>query len=346
MADNPSDPILMQDSQDGSRTGIFAMARQLWADSARSEGNDNQLWVSTTSKWSSINLRFSQFPLPGHALEKDLHDLWFMYYHASKNISYDHPALTRLAFQLLQAQERGALSRRTLNDDTAEVAITSGGVIWTDLPFFVSDVTGFWLKDCAVMGAAQRLNFATFLAKLASVGLVRNGLCGIALIILRETLETPRQLGTIGDQGKEEEDPNRSLQDLRISELLPAANAWLFEAGVKIIQLSDQLWKNCSDDVGRVGTLCSAGTSDVTPSTGFSPSRWIFWLRRLEEVVQVAREAGDSNLAEYASRLMDNMLLTVDERDSSVKRELEASPGVVRYQPTVHELGMGIPLEM
>lgn len=337
----PPEPVAMQYNT-GPRMRLSAIARQQWADSARREGNDNGLWVSTTSKWFSINLRFSQCQVSSHALEIDLHDLWFMYYHASKNISHDNPALDRLAFQVMQAREQGALSRQSSGPHAIERAVTSGGIIWTDLPFLVSDMTEFWIKDCAVMDAAQRLNFATFLAKLASVGLASDKLCSIALIVLRDTLETPRPLGKLVNPS--EEDPDRSLHDLSVGELLPAANVWLFQTGVKLIQLSDQQWNDCSNDIGHIGDLCRDDTSGFVNATsaGFSPGRWVFWLRRLEEIVQEASNAGDDSLAEYASRVMDNMLLIVDQRDSSVKRQLEASPGVVRHQPVAQEIGPGL----
>ena len=84
------------------------------------------------------------------------------------------------------------------------------------------------------MSKGQRQNFASFLAKLSAVGVTDNKLCGCALIVLRDTLETTRPLGKAA-QGpaaiserqdhQDEQDDYRSTESLRIADLLPAANS-------------------------------------------------------------------------------------------------------------------------
>jgi hypothetical protein len=136
-----------------------------------------------------VNIRYSKSNAPIEAFEWDMHDLWHAYYHAAMNISNGSPKQDRLAFQVIQAKEQGVLTKCTPGNDVEEEAVpteamTSDGRIWTDLPFFVQDMTDYWVRYSAMMTAEQRLNFATFLAKLTSVGLIDDRLSGIALIVL------------------------------------------------------------------------------------------------------------------------------------------------------------------
>jgi hypothetical protein len=89
-----------------------------------------------------------------------------------------------LAFQLLQAKGQGVLMRRGSQLPDSDEATTRDGNIWTDLPFLVSDMTSYWTNDYVTMSLSQRLNLASFLAKLACIGLNNDRLSGIALIVL------------------------------------------------------------------------------------------------------------------------------------------------------------------
>jgi hypothetical protein len=89
------------------------------------------------------------------------------------------------------------------------------------------------------MGAKQRLNNATFLAKLASTRVANDRLCQIALMLFRATFEAERPLGSSNEPDDEEEDPRRPMHALTIASLLPSACAWIREAGHNIILLSD-----------------------------------------------------------------------------------------------------------
>lgn len=307
---------------------------------ARADGDANKLWQAAGSL-SSIHRQYTRPGKPAAELEIDLHDLWFTYYHAAKNTLADNPMLDRLVVQILQAREVGPLRRAS----PADTASTSDGVIWADLPFLVPDMTFFWLEDWARMSADNRLGLSTFLAKLASVGVCRDRLCSIGLMLLRDTLETMRPLGgaSSNDDGKDSdkersaENAARRPQDVTVAELLPAVNAWMFHAGYKVIQLADARW--IGDD-GGLGPLLRADPSGSAMSAGgFSPERWIYWLKRMEQIAEEAESAGDTRLGRLTRRYMDNMLAVVDEMDSAVKRLLEDSPGVIRHQPTVMEFG-------
>ncbi len=90
--------------------------------------------------------------------------------------------------------------------------------------------------------------------------------------MLRETLETPRRL-TVRESSSEEP----------VNELLVAANAWLRFAGHKVMTLSNISFDKFDPKVSALGEL--ARNENVTPG-GFSPSRWLFWRRRLKIISQ------------------------------------------------------------
>lgn len=301
--------------------------RDLTVQSARENGEDAASLVTGGSMVMSLNHRYTAVKRTrGDQFEIDLHDLWFSYYQASKYIGADSPNQYRLVFELLQAQAIGPLVKCGEDGEEKE-AITSDGSIWRDLPFFTSDMTAFWVTGFATMSTTQRLSFSSFLAKLASLGVVDDRLCGIGLHVLREALETPRALGVLRLEGNDDEDPNRTTDQLSIGALLPVANLWLFHAGIKITQLSHQSWGELLEDLGSPGSLLVEDNlaRKCEASRVFSPSRWVFWLKRLCEISQEAKEAGRDDLAEFSGRVKDNMLGVVDQLDTDVLKEAKAA---------------------
>jgi hypothetical protein len=209
--------------------------------------------------------------------------------------------------------------------------VTQDGKIWKDLPFLVRDMTNYWIQESGSMSTDQRRNFASFLAKLSAVGVADDKLCGCALIVLRDTLESTRRLNkaapgptvaTDGQDHQKERERHQSNEDLSIAELLPAANMWLFNAPHKIIQLSDNSVNIFPPQVGMLGELARA-EGVVPESGGFSSQRWLFWVKRLEQIgkSETVGEEGEEVTA-FARKMMNNMLLPVGEFDSAMKREL------------------------
>ncbi|KGO71454.1 Protein of unknown function DUF3632 [Penicillium italicum] len=49
-----------------------------------------------------------------------------------------------------------------------DIARITEGTVWNDLPFLVTDMTNHWINNCGPLSGTQRLNFASYLAKLAS----------------------------------------------------------------------------------------------------------------------------------------------------------------------------------
>ena len=321
-----------------SRMALSGKARAVWEESARREGTDNSLWKTASNMCSTINKRCSVGDYSDEELDADLHDLWFLFYQAAKHTSSASANQDRLAFQILQAREQDVTPLVPLPIGRRARHFGSGGPVWDHLPFFAADMVKFWKQDCASMSAEQRLNVATFLAKLASIGLAEEKMCVTAFHLFRDALEMARPLGQLGSQ--DDEDANRGMQHLTIAALLPAVNAWLFHAGRRIIQLSEILWSGAHISEGRLGPLVRDEASSEEPDRGgFSPKRWMYWLKRLEEICLEARRVGEDDLADFVWRMMDNMLLIVDETNSVLRAEVMSIAGEFRHHPSLHMLG-------
>jgi hypothetical protein len=113
-------------------------------------------------------------------------------------------------------------------------------------------MTEYWINDCAEMDLKQRLNTASFLAKLTSTRITNDRLCQIALVLFRNTFDSERPLGSSNEP--DDEDRRRIMYVLTIALLLLSAYAWIREAGYNILLLSDLLWNDCSNStIGRGG---------------------------------------------------------------------------------------------
>ncbi|GKU16134.1 unnamed protein product, partial [Fusarium langsethiae] len=173
------------------------------------------------------------------------------------------------------------------------------------------------------LSGAHRLNFASFLAKLASTRVSNEKMCQIALIIFRSTFEDARDLGTSGES--DDEDKKRVIKDLTIAHLLPSASVWIKEAGYNIIQLSDVSWNDCQSLVGHGGPMFVQSDLGKRSSNGFTPWRWMYWLKRLHEIRDQAKDANDNRLEEYATDAIDAMVSNVEERNSEILRAFQNS---------------------
>ncbi|RMC98823.1 hypothetical protein, partial [Klebsiella pneumoniae] len=94
-------------------------------------------------------------------------------------------------------------------------------------------------------------------------------------------------------------------------------------------------WKHCPDDLRNGGPtfLDSELGQKANLSTGFSQSRWMYWLKRLDEIAQEAAQAGKEKLAEHAEWTIDVMLGELEEGESKVLREYEAVKAFIRERP-------------
>ena len=209
---------------------------------------------------------------------------------------------------MLQTRERGPLRRVNFElgvnkfseiDKLPETITTPEGVIWTDLPYFVSDMAAIWVNQYATIGP-DRINFSRFLARLATVGM--EAICGIALILFRDTFETPRPLThSTTDAGKASP---KSTAELTIADLLDSVMGWLSEAGDKIRGLSNARWQDYPKDTG-LGSSHSLYQDEPTILSVYPPEhkKWRFWTRRAREIFYQAEATGDEKLTELAERI-------------------------------------------
>ena len=252
------------------------------------------------------------------SLEGYLHSLWHIYYQLSRYTSHETSDHDRLVLDVLRIQGKGPLTRPVPGLYGIDIARTVEGTLWNDLPFLVTDMTDFWINNCASMAGPQRLNFASFLAKLASTRVSKDRMCQVALVLFRNTFEDGRDLGTT--EVPDNEDPKRSIKHLDIGHLLPAAFVWIREAGYNLIQLSDVSWNDCPSTIGQGGRMFIQSELGKRSPTGFTPWRWIYWLKRLHEIQEEAKEANEKRLEEYATNAINTMVSNVEEQNSEILR--------------------------
>lgn len=128
-------------------------------------------------------------------------------------------------------------------------------------------MTEFWIENCASLSGAQRLNFASFLAKLASTRISNDKMCKAVLVVFRNTFEEGRDLRTTDEP--DNEDVKRTIRDLDMVHLLPAASAWISEAGYNLIQLSKVCWNDCPGTIWQGGRMFIESEFGKRSPTGF-----------------------------------------------------------------------------
>ncbi|GAP91198.1 putative conserved hypothetical protein [Rosellinia necatrix] len=338
---------------------IFAHIRA--TDEARARAGDVRgLWTTAGNTISHLSSHFVTEPhvdfSGGWTLQ--LQNLWHLYYVTGKHCLED--SVAPVILQLIETSQRGLLARHRISStgaveiEHAPVVVRVGNSViqqylWQDLPFLVPDMTGYWIQDCARMSCSQRERISFFWASLtaASSAPWSFGLCRIALMVLRDTLETQRRLASAGLEpgGEDSENAGRTIDMLTIADLLRAANAWLARAGSRITQLCEAGDSNAAtgltipvpDDVSALGPLAQAAGIQAVPG-GFSSQRWFFWLRRLDEI---GAETSPRGLAEssamgmaspfvqrvreekqMARRVAYNMVYTASQSNSTIVQEL------------------------
>lgn len=266
------------------------------------------------------------------SLEPYLHSLWCIYYHLARNTSHESTSHDRLVLDILRIQGKGALTRPVSGRYGIDIARTVEGTLWNDLPFLATDMSDYWVKNCAPMSAAHRANFASFLAKLASTRVSKDRMCQIALFTLRITFEEARELRTTDAEESEKEDPKRRINDLDLVHLLQTATIWIKEAGETLLQLSDVYWNDCPSDMSKGGQQFVESEFGKRSPTGFTPWRYMFWLKRIHEIRDEAKAAKEKRLQEYATDAIDFMTTMLEERNSEVLRVYQANADVLEQE--------------
>lgn len=256
----------------------------------------NRTWIIT-----------DRFYRPGGSLESVedfLHSLWHMYYQLGRHTSSKSSEQDGLVLDIVRMQARG-------------------GTLWTDMPLLVSDITGFWVNEFASLSGVQRLNLASFVAKLVSARVACDRLSVIGLALFRDTLEQTRYLGRSGE-ANDEEDAKRQPEDFTVAQLLPLVHVWIKEADRIFIQLSESSWTEAPDSstLGQEGPILRQWLAQTQPSSksgsGFSAWRWMFWLKRLHRIRDAAKEAKDQSLEECAQHTLEMMNRSTEERNSHI----------------------------
>jgi hypothetical protein len=239
-----------------------------------------------------------------------------MYYELGRNISSESPEHEGIVLDILHIQGKGPLTRPARGVYGVDIARTVNGTLWNDLPFLVGDMTNFWVSHGASMSGTHRLNFATFLAKLASTRVAKDRLYQVALLIFRTLFESPQALRT-GEES-DEEDLNRGTKQLEVFHLLPGAVAWLKIASHNLLLLSEVYWNDCPSHISKGGEEFLESELGQRSPAGFSPWRYMFWLKRLHVIQEEAKEANEKALEELASDGIQYMINTIKQRNAEV----------------------------
>ncbi|KAI2733291.1 hypothetical protein CBS147332_306 [Penicillium roqueforti] len=251
-------------------------------------------------------------------LEGRIHSLWYIYYELGRSISSESPEHEGIVLDIVRIQGMGPLTRPSRGTCGIDIARTVDGTLWNDLPFLASDMTEFWINNGGSMSGTHRLNFATFLAKLASTRVAKDRLCQVALLIFRDLFESSKTLR--GESESDEEDLNRGIYQLEVFQLLPAAVAWLKNGNHNLLLLSDVCWNECPSDISKGGEKFLESELGQRSPAGFSPWRYMFWLKQLHEIQEEAKEANEKALEELATDGIQYMVIIIKQRDSEVLR--------------------------
>ncbi|KAH8701533.1 hypothetical protein BGW36DRAFT_371074 [Talaromyces proteolyticus] len=252
------------------------------------------------------------------SLEEYIHSMWYSYYQLGRNVSYETPDHEGLVLDIVRIQGLGPLTRPVRGNYGVDIARTVDGTLWNDLPFLATDMTDFWKSDFPTMSGTHRLNFATFLAKLASTRVCKDRLCQIALILFRNLFE--ERQGLRSGEELEDEDPKRRMHELEICHLLPTAVAWFRHAGYNLVLLSEIYWNDCPSIISKGGEKFIESELGQRSPTGFSPWRYMYWLKRLHEIQEEASSAKEELLEEYATDAIEYMVNEVEQRNSDILR--------------------------
>ncbi|KAE8333020.1 hypothetical protein BDV39DRAFT_166176 [Aspergillus sergii] len=274
--------------------------------------------IAFSNRTSVVTSRYCDIGDGVDSLEGHIHSLWYMYYELGKSISSESPEHEGLVLDILRIQGIGPLTRPARGVSGIDIARTVDGTLWNDLPFLVGDMTNFWINHSASMSGTHRLNFAVFLAKLASTRIAKDRLCQVALLIFRTLFESPQVLRT-GEES-DEEDLNRGTKQLEVFHLLPAAVAWLKIASHNLLLLSEVCWNDCPSHISKSGEKLLESELGQRSPAGFSPWRYMFWLKRLHEIQEEAKEANEKALEELAIDGIQYMINTIKQRNAQVLR--------------------------
>jgi hypothetical protein len=251
---------------------------------------ENEAAIEVLSKraWESASMSSSIFidgAFRTACFEIEVHDLWHIYITAAKKLVPTNDQQDAFVRLILSTRERGDVLRIVGEEPPKVLRVSNGARIWSDLPFLVEDLVDEWVRHYVDMSSAQRTNLMAFVARLIAIGICNDKLAVLALSFLRDVLETPRPLSASPSLD------TKNLGILSIEELINPVQQ-LFSYGVlKLVVLSNRSanFPSVDQQLSKIGEL--AREAGVDPLTGFSPSRWRFWTRRIEELCRCDAES-------------------------------------------------------
>ena len=287
-------------------------------------GDHNSLWTTMASCIRVITSTYRRSDKPIQLFEVEIRDVWYLFILAAKSIDAHHPAQDRLTRLILWARELGVLTRTLkpsqvsrpmeegddgdgfvgarkeaqsgeADDLLVQDVVTKDGRIWLDLPFMVQDVQDAWKNAMGFSTSSEhRCNLAAAIARLAGLGVCNEAFSGCGLNTMSQALETPRTAGrrpSVIDQVGPAR-ANEAEGSLPILQLLAVAQIWLRYSGDKMLQLSvanhpcsDSGWNNSASLSGQLAR------DDGVSTAGFSQGRFLFWKKRLSDLMNTEDEA-------------------------------------------------------
>ncbi|KAK8122834.1 hypothetical protein PG984_011504 [Apiospora sp. TS-2023a] len=332
LSPSPKGPpeLTMLDSQALDRQDIRECAARGEFEEMRGAAFYNRTWIVTERYCNGDGV---------DSLEGYVHSLWHMYYQLGRHTSHETRDHDRLVLDVVRIQGLGPLTRPVKGVFGIDIARTVEGTLWNDLPFLATDMTAFWIESSATMSSAQRLNLASFLAKLASTRVAKDRICQVALVLFRPLFEDyPIDL-RIPDQAYDVEDTHRGIRDLDVEQLLPSVCVWLKEAGHNLVLLSDVHWNDCPSEIGQGGPVFTESEFGKRSPTGFTPWRWMYWLKRLHEIKEEAKQANETSLEEQAADAIGFMTRDAKERNSGILRAYQNGGDLLRNDKHLSCLG-------
>ncbi|UNI20308.1 hypothetical protein JDV02_006408 [Purpureocillium takamizusanense] len=266
-------------------------------------GDEHTLDVTVQSHIPVLTFRYMNTTFPLSVMEAEMHNLWNTVIQAAKYWSASNAKHDTLVRHILSARARGTLTRPLatieadgdISDERLDVILCSdGGEFWSDLPFLGQDLVEEWTERYYRADYCDeidlRFNLAAFIGRLISVGIHR-GPAACVLSLFRETLETPRHLVSAEASINASPGTGDTTKDTRlpVNSLIHALLQMLRHSEGRIIDLSNGDGVDMAEATRpppQVSSLGELAIQSGLSSPGFSPSRWRFWIQRLEELAK------------------------------------------------------------
>jgi hypothetical protein len=233
--------------------------------------------ITIKSFMIALNASFSQQYDPIEFIEADLHHIWHMVIEVAKLTESEDSTHDRLVTLLLYFRELGTLHRKV--DGVEESAVMgNGGRVWTDLPYFPSDLTEEW-RRWSGMTTKQRVGLATFTGRCVTLGVGGIGVTACAVCTIEEALG--EELTASGKEGG------------AVVELLPVCTILFQQCGHKLLALCIDNKAPIHGDV--VSVFEPTAFIEVLMNT-LHMGRWLSWRKELQYLSRsqdevVAKEA-------------------------------------------------------